>query len=166
MGRTRAGLGLKSPPGDAPDDRSEQPPLKRLDRETGVRWAQPLPVGNRVETFGTGGTSWPAECNQGTEGHCAPEGRAKLTASMQPSPIQHRPHSTAQHSTVKCAIRSVHLNTTLRHANLPAVSLGTYPPDLKGCGLSQTWQHIEGGPRRNRRRSALRVSVNVRLPRP
>lgn len=164
MGRTRAGLGLKSPPGDAPDDRSEQPPLKRLDRETGVRWAQPLPVGNRVETFGTGGTSWPAECNQGTEGHCAPEGRAKLTASMQPSPIQHRPHSTAQHSKMRntiCPPR--HDNAACKFASRV---VGTYPPDLKGCGLSQTWQHIEGGPRRNRRRSALRVSVNVRLPRP
>lgn len=124
----------------------------------------------RVETFGTGGTSWPTECNQGTEGHCAPEVRAKLTASMQPSTAQHRPHSPspAQHITEKCATRPVHLDTT-RSCGMQICQpcqLGTYPPDLKGCGLSRTWQHIEGGPRRNRRRSALRVSVNVRLPRP
>jgi hypothetical protein len=104
---------------------------------------------------------------------------AKLTASRhraQATPYRAAQRSTAQHSAAQRSTaqhiaaqkRAQHelSSLTLRCTHLPTGTLGRYPPDLKGYGLSRTWQCEEGGPPRNRRRSALRVFVNVRLPRP
>lgn len=78
------------------------------------------------------------------------------------------PHNTTQHSTIT-AQKGRNTSGAPRHCGAYICQLGSsgrYPPDLKGYGLSRTWQHEEGGPPRNRRRSAFRVFVNVRLPRP
>lgn len=162
MGRTRAGLGLKfAPAAAAPDDRSQQPLLKRLDRETGKQvFAGPAVVPGLRFELKLFGREVPCSRPSATRELEVIARRSACEASQRGTHPKHRPHRTAQHSIA--ATRIVLPSNTGGAHNLPAgLSKEDILRNLKGYGLSRTWQRVEGGPPRNRRRSALHVSLSM-----
>lgn len=86
------------------------------------------------------------------------------------TPARHRPRRTAEHNTAKTQRRK---NTHHDHAAVHisasrwvARENNILPPSFsRGLACPEFGSTVRCGPRRNRRRSALRVAVNVRLPR-
>lgn len=106
MGRTRAGLGLKfAPAAAAPDDRSQQPLLKRLDRETGKQvFAGPAVVTALRFELKLFGREVPCSRPSATRELEVIAPRSACEASQRGTHPKHRPHRTAQHSTAATRI--------------------------------------------------------------
>lgn len=107
-------------------------PLKRLRRETGVRWPSRCLWAIQLKLFGRAAD------------RVQPRNWRSLRAEVRACQTQSEhaaQHSPAHHR----KMRNANLSTST-HRGIQICQpcrWGDMPPDLKGCGLSRTWQHGE-----------------------